>query len=146
MRRVVAALASVWVAATARAGPARESPVVEASRAAAAIVVDGRLDEPAWASAGVIPDLVPEGRFIDRLWQLRGLFSATPDLILSTDLQFDSGSRNLGANVRLRWTIRPGREVYVVWNRGWREPGEETRRLLPVAEQVVAKLRWTFRP
>ena len=69
--------------------------------------MDGRLDEPAWASAGVIPDLVPEGRFIDRLWQLRGVFSATPDLILSTDLQFDSGSRNLGANVRLRWTIRP---------------------------------------
>lgn len=89
---------------------------------------------------------LPEGRFIDRLWQVRGVLSATPDLVLSTDFQFDSTSRNLGANVRLRWTIRPGREVYVVWNRGWREPGEEMRRLLPAAEQVVAKLRWTFRP
>jgi hypothetical protein len=33
-------------------------PVLTAGRLAAAIVLDGALDEPAWAAAGVIPDLL----------------------------------------------------------------------------------------
>ena len=49
-------------------------------------------------------------------------------------------------NARLRWTIEPGRDLFVVWNRGWQHPiGEHAPDLLvPDADQVIVKLRWTF--
>lgn len=90
---------------------------------------------------------LPEGDFIQRLSQLKIAYAFTPDHILSSYTQYDSESRNLGTNTRLRWTIRPGNDLYVVWNHGWEEPiGSHDRMLLhPVSDQIVVKLRLTFR-
>ncbi len=90
---------------------------------------------------------LPEGDFIQRLWQLKTVYAFTPDLILSSYAQYDSESRNLGTNTRLRWTIRPGNDLYLVWNHGWEHPvGSRDRlALLPASDQLVVKLRWTFR-
>lgn len=88
---------------------------------------------------------LPEGRFITRLWQLRSVYSFSPDLILSANVQYDTESRSIGVNARLRWTIRPGAELFLVWNRGWREIGDAGYRLAPQAEEVVLKVRWTLR-
>ncbi len=90
---------------------------------------------------------LPRGSFVQRLWQLKVAYAFTPDLILSSYTQYDSESRNLGTNTRLRWTLRPGNEVYIVWNHGWERPvgapGGLTFR--PLSDQLVMKLRWTFR-
>jgi hypothetical protein len=93
---------------------------------------------------------LPEGNFIFRLWQLKTVYAFTPNLLLSTFLQYDSESRDLGLNARLRWTIQPGSDLYLVWNRGWRHPlplesveGEPSF-LVPEADQVIVKLRWSF--
>lgn len=90
---------------------------------------------------------LPEGDFIQRLWQLKAAYAFTPDLIFSSYTQYDSESRNLGTNTRLRWTLRPGDDLYLVWNNGWEHPiGSRDRlSLRPVSNQVVVKLRWTFR-
>ncbi len=90
---------------------------------------------------------LPEGNFIQRLWQLKVAYAFTPDLILSSYTQYDSESRNLGTNTRLRWTLRPGKDLYVVWNHGWEHPiGSDNRSTFqPVSDQLVVKLRWTFR-
>jgi len=90
---------------------------------------------------------LPEGDFIQRLWQLKTVYAFTPDLILSSYAQYDSESRNLGTNTRLRWTVRPGNDLYVVWNHGWEHPINTRDRLAltPVSDQLVVKLRWTFR-
>ena len=90
---------------------------------------------------------LPEGEFDLTLWQLRATYAFTPDLILSSYLQYDSESRDLGANTRFRWTIKPGNDFFVVWNRGWRRPlaSEDWYSLHPVNDQLVVKLRWTFR-
>lgn len=89
---------------------------------------------------------LPWGSFITRLYQLRGVYSFTPDLVLSTYVQYDTDTRDLGLNGRLRWTIRPGTDVFLVWNRGWREMGADAHGLAPQAEQVTLKVRWTLRP
>lgn len=89
---------------------------------------------------------LPWGSFVTRLYQVSGVYSFTPDLVLSTYVQYDTESRDLGVNGRLRWTIRPGADVFLVWNRGWVETGVDRYRLPPVAEQVVLRLRWTLRP
>jgi hypothetical protein len=89
---------------------------------------------------------LPEGNFIFRLWQLKTIYAFSPDLLLATFLQYESESENLGLNARLRWTIRPGRDLFVVWNRGWRHPISDGSPyfLSPETDQVIVKLRWTF--
>ena len=96
---------------------------------------------------------LPFGDFIQRLWQLKAVWAFTPDVVLSSYFQYDSESRNLGMNTRLRWTIRPGNDLYVVWNRDWLRPlDDEAGRdvgafaFRPLDDQLVVKLRWTFRP
>jgi hypothetical protein len=88
---------------------------------------------------------LPEGNFIVRLWQAKTVYAFNPNLILSAYFQYDSESRNLGMNARLRWTIQPGNDVFLVWNRGWKHPAETGSELLvPEVDQVILKVRWTF--
>jgi hypothetical protein len=85
-----------------------------------------------------------EGDFTVRLWQLRGSWAFTPDLMLSSFLQYDSGSENFGANTRLRWTIKPGSDLFVVWTRGYlRDTEAGSWHLRPQRDEIVLKLRWT---
>jgi hypothetical protein len=89
----------------------------------------------------------PQGDFIERLWQAKTVFAFSPDLALAGYVQYDSVSRNVGLNARLRWTVKPGDDVFLVWNRGWRSPTEgDGFRLAKEADQVVLKVRWNFRP
>ena len=89
---------------------------------------------------------LPEGNFILRLWQLKTVYAFDPKLVFAAYFQYDSESENLGMNARVRWTIDPGKDLFVVWNRGWRHPISEglPYDLAPVADQFVVKLRWTF--
>ncbi len=90
---------------------------------------------------------LPAGNFVQRLWQLQAAFAWSPNLVLTSYLQFDTESQNLGTNTRLRRTLKPGRELFFVWNRGWqrlrRSPHEMI--LAPDTEFLAVKLRWTFR-
>jgi uncharacterized protein DUF5916 len=89
---------------------------------------------------------LPEGDFTERLFTLKTVYAFTPDLILSAFSQYDSETRNLGSNLRLRWTIHPGDDLFVVWNHAWERlfgPDGEVS-LVPDADQLAVKLRWTF--
>ena len=90
---------------------------------------------------------LPEGDFIERLFQLKAVWAFTPDLILSYYAQYDNDSDNLGVNARLRWTIRPGTDFYLVWNHNWQHPvdGTDWWTLQPLSDQAVVKLRYTWR-
>ncbi len=90
---------------------------------------------------------LPEGSFIQRLYQLRAAYSFSPDLILSTDTQYDSESRNVGINARLRWTIEPGNDFYVVWIQALERPWRPDRWSLvhTTEDHLAVKLRWTLR-
>jgi len=87
------------------------------------------------------------GSFVQRLWQLQTAFAWNPNLVLTSFIQYDTESRNLGSNTRLRWTIRPGNDLFIVWNRGWQRLILNPRelRLIPDNELLAVKLRWTFR-
>ena len=90
-----------------------------------------------------------EGEFIQRLFLFKTVYAFTPDHVLSLFSQYDSESRNLGFNARFRWTIEPGNDLFIVWNHDWARPldGMDPRAtLIPLNDQFVVKLRWTFRP
>jgi hypothetical protein len=89
-----------------------------------------------------------QGGFVQRLWELQTSYAWNPNLVLTSFVQYDTKSQNVGTNTRLRWTIRPGNDLFIVWNRGWqrlfRDP--HSLNLVPSFELVAVKLRWTFRP
>lgn len=89
---------------------------------------------------------LPAGRFIQRLWQWKTIYAFTTELVTSAFVQYDSESREAGLNARVRWTVTPGRDVFLVWNRNWRHAlSESAFAASPVSDEVVLKLRWTFR-
>ena len=98
-----------------------------------------------------------QGSFVQRLWQLNLTYSVSPNLVLTSYLQYDTESQNVGNNMRLRWTIKPGNEFFIVWNRGWKrlflspndigmaDPRNNGLSLVPETEILAVKLRWTIR-
>ena len=90
---------------------------------------------------------LPAGNFVQRLWSVQAAYAWNPNLVLSTFVQYDTESQNVGTNTRVRWTIRPGNDLYVVWNRGWQRIVTDPRvSLVPQSDLIAIKLRWTFRP
>lgn len=87
-----------------------------------------------------------EGTFVGRVLQFRATAAFTPDLIVSSYWQYDTDSREVGLNNRVRWSITPYADLFVVWNRGWNHPLEEGASVFtPSSNQFVVKLRWTSR-
>ncbi|HET6628423.1 MAG TPA: DUF5916 domain-containing protein [Woeseiaceae bacterium] len=85
---------------------------------------------------------LPQGDFIIRLTQLEAAWSFTPDLALSTFVQHDSLTDELGVNARLQWIIQPGRELFVVFNHGIEPQLGDLNRAPPTGNAVIVKLRW----
>lgn len=102
------------------------------------------------ASVGVEQNFArfPQGSFVQRLWQVHWTYAFNPNLAFNSFLQYDNESQNFGSNSRLRWTIRPGNDFFIVWNRNWQRlyltPYD--RPIIPESELLAVKLRWTFRP
>lgn len=89
---------------------------------------------------------LPWGNFVQRLWQAKGTCAFSPNLAISSYFQYDSASHEIGMNNRFIWTLQPGRELYVVWNRGWKKPIDAGfRDSLPEYDLLAVKFRWTFR-
>jgi len=59
---------------------------------------------------------LPEGDFVQQILALRTQVNFSPDLQLSSFIQYDTEARELGTNTRLRWTFDPLGDVFVVYN------------------------------
>jgi hypothetical protein len=89
---------------------------------------------------------MPEGNFQQKLWQFQGAYAWNPNLIFTTFIQYDTDSNSLGTNNRLRWTIKPGNDLFIIWNRNWQKIiTSPTLSLVPESDLIAIKLRWTFR-
>lgn len=90
---------------------------------------------------------LPTRNFVQRLWSVRAAWAWNPNLILSSFVQYDTESQNIGTNTRLRWTIKPGNDLFLVWNRGWQRILTDPHvSIIPQSDLIAVKLRWTFRP
>lgn len=87
-----------------------------------------------------------EGRFAQRSRQLRITYAPDPELALSGSVQHQSDTRPAGIDAQLRWTLSPGRELYVVLDRN--TPTlvfDPVTRRLPPSNRLTVKLHWDFR-
>ncbi|HEV2111280.1 MAG TPA: DUF5916 domain-containing protein [Gammaproteobacteria bacterium] len=89
---------------------------------------------------------LPQGHFVQRLWQFNGTYSFTTDFSISSFVQYDTTADQLGFNTRLHWVIADDKDLYLVWNRNWRQAVTNTTPDVPdVADSVIVKLAWNFK-
>lgn len=83
-----------------------------------------------------------EGDFDVHLASLRFNLALTPDLTWSTIAQYDNRSDDAGFNSRIRWTWRPGNDMFLVWNQVW---NYDNARFARLTSEVMLKAGATFR-
>ncbi len=59
---------------------------------------------------------LPAGSFTTKLIGSRVTYTLTPRLFASALLQYNSSTRTIGTNARLRWEYSPGSELFIVLN------------------------------
>lgn len=86
---------------------------------------------------------LPAGRFSTTVATGKFDFNFSPNVSWANFVQYDSESRELGLQSRFRWILKPGNDVFVVFNRGWYR--DFRSRYLPAFERESVKLQYTFR-
>jgi hypothetical protein len=83
-----------------------------------------------------------EGDFTTRIGRVRVNVYFTPDISWETFAQWDDTTDTIGMNSRLRWIIRDGQELFLIWNQGVDTSGNNFR---GTRGEVTGKVVWTFR-
>jgi hypothetical protein len=88
-------------------------------------------------------ELAEPVRIKEELYGLRVAINLSPDLQITSLTQYDTQSRELGSNNRLRWTFAPQGDLFVVYNHAI-ERGLD-RRWRFQSNQLPVKLQYTWR-
>jgi uncharacterized protein DUF5916/cellulose/xylan binding protein with CBM9 domain len=86
-----------------------------------------------------------EGNFVARIYSFRADYSVSPYLSFFNLVQFDNESRNMGWQSRMRWILRPGNEVFLVFNQGWLQDERGGVSFRAVETRLSGKFQYTFR-
>jgi hypothetical protein len=86
---------------------------------------------------------LPQGSFDLTLLGTRLRLNVSPDLQMNSLVQYDTDSRLLGSNTRLRWTFHPRGDVFLIYNHNLREVTDRWRR---ESNELLVKVQYTLRP
>jgi hypothetical protein len=107
--------------------------------------------EASWTPSPLITFLIdaehaigrlPQGGFDVTLVGTKVRLNLTPDLQINSFLQYDTESRSLGTNTRLRWTFHPRGDVFLIYNHNLRELVDRWRR---DASELLVKVQYIWR-
>jgi hypothetical protein len=84
---------------------------------------------------------LPEGDFTVHLGEFGLNFAPTPSVVFNLIGQYDNVSDELGVNGRLRWTVKPGSDVFLVYN----QLRDAARGLATLEQDMSVKVVWDFR-
>lgn len=82
------------------------------------------------------------GAFTQTVTGTRLRVNVSPDLSLASYVQYDTDSRSIGTNTRLRWTFRPAADLFVVYNHNVRSILDRWRN---DSNQLLVKLQYAWR-
>ena len=88
---------------------------------------------------------LPQGSFIARIYSSRVDYAASPFLSVSSLIQFDNRSENLGLESRVRWTIEPGNDVFFIFGQGWVQDLERGYDFRRQDSRLAMKFQYTIR-
>ena len=83
-----------------------------------------------------------QGQFSARVLRAVVNTQFSPFISLSNNIQYDSVTRLLGWQMRFRWIVQPGNDLYFVWLNNWFDDGT---RLLTTDRSATTKLVYTYR-
>ncbi|MFL6278161.1 MAG: DUF5916 domain-containing protein [Blastocatellia bacterium] len=86
-----------------------------------------------------------QGNFVARVYVARADYSVSPFLSFFNLVQFDNETRNLGWQSRVRWIIKPGNEVFLVFNQGWTQDERGGFNFKSAEMRLAGKMQYTFR-
>jgi hypothetical protein len=91
--------------------------------------------------------LMPGGRFVQDVVGGRVRLNFSPDLQLTSFLQYADDADSFGTNTRLRWTFDPLGDLFVVYNHNLRTRNALTlrRQLAFDSNQLLVKIQYAFR-
>ena len=85
-----------------------------------------------------------EKKFTEELFGARLLLNFSSDLQFSSLTQYDTESKELGSNNRLRWTFHPHGDIFIVYNHNLVRRKEENRWQF-VSNELPIKVQYTWR-
>jgi len=85
---------------------------------------------------------LPAGDFTQTLFGPRLRVNVSPDLSISSYVQYDTNSDSVGINTRLRWTFLPVADLFVVYNHNLRSIAD---RWQLESNQLLIKLQYAWR-
>ncbi len=83
-----------------------------------------------------------EGSFNAQVIQMKFDFYFSPKLMFQNYIQYDNVTRSWGINSRLRWIIKEGNNLFIVFNQGW---GDILDRWSVLYRKAQIKLQYTLR-
>ncbi len=86
---------------------------------------------------------MPQGDFTQEVYGARLEFKFTSDFQVSSLVQYDNESRDLGTNTRLRWTFNPLGDLFVVFNHNMLR--SDLDRFAFESNQLLVKLQYALR-
>ena len=82
-------------------------------------------------------------KFKEEVYGVRLLFNISPDLQVSSFTQYDTESKELGSNNRLRWTFHPLGDLFIVYNHNLLRNTENRWQF--VSNKLPIKIQYTWR-
>lgn len=88
-----------------------------------------------------------EGDFVANLIRLTGQWHISPWVSVLGNLQYDDVDETAGLYTRLRWIIRPGNDLYLVYTHNWQGTGDEPEAfgLSTISQGATTKINYTHR-
>jgi hypothetical protein len=86
-----------------------------------------------------------QGNFVSRILSSQVNYTASPFLSFSNLVQYDNRSRNLGWQSRMRWTLRAGNDLFLVFNQGWVQEPVGGYRFSAQDSKLSTKFQYTLR-
>ena len=87
---------------------------------------------------------LPEGRFDTRVYRVITDTQFSPWIYLVNNVQFDSVSAKIGWQSRLRWILKPGNDLYLVYTQNWHDDAVLDR-FVTLERRGAAKFVYTYR-
>ncbi|MGB5498062.1 MAG: DUF5916 domain-containing protein [Maribacter sp.] len=83
--------------------------------------------------------------FDTNLFQINLGLDFTPDISLSSNIQFDDVTEVLGTNTRFRWIITPGTDIFFIYNHNWLNNPALDKRFFTIQQGAAMKVGYTYR-
>ena len=101
--------------------------------------ISGLLFSTEWERNNVT---LPEGEFVTNLVEQRAEWQVSPWISLTSIVQYDNVSSELGLFTRLRWILRPGNDLFIVYSQNWQSL---ENRWLTLDRAATTKINYTHR-